>query len=203
MLVDKGNSSVHGHIVIRDRNTKEILIDKDNAVHFGNFSYAIAKALTGGNPTGHIEFIGFGNGGTQIDATGVINYKEPNVSNLYDPTAALYNVTYRKNVLDNTNPQDNNITVSSETTAGYTDIVVLATLSTNEPAGQDPFDGNGSVEDDFVFDEIALYTRIGDDLSTSDLQKDLLLLTHVMFHPVKKSGNREIEIEYTLRIQVS
>lgn len=190
-MLDINNTNVHGHIVIRDKSTGEILVDKDNAVHFGNFSNAIARAVSG-NGTGHIKLMAFGNGGTQIDPTGAISYKQPNVSSFKDTAAGLYNQTYFKDVTI-ANDNENKITVGP-TGTNYTEIIVLATLAFGEPNDQDISDGSGNIEDAYVFDEIALF----DSGSTEQL-----MLTHVMFHPVKKSANREIEIEYTLRIQVS
>jgi len=191
-MLDINSNNVIGFLTIRDKHTKEVLVDKNNAIHFGNFSNAMARALAG-NDAGHIKYMAFGNGGTQIDSTGIINYKAPNVSSVVDASAGLYNETYRKDVSSLTDP-NNKITVVSTGSANYTDISILATLTFSEPATQDATDGEGNIEGDFVFDEIALYDS-GD--------SNELMLTHVMFHPVKKSANREIEIEYTLRIQVS
>jgi hypothetical protein len=193
-MIDTNKTNIHGHIVIRDKSTKEILVDKDNAVHFGNFSNAIARAMAG-QSTGHIKFMKFGNGGTQIDPTGVISYKQPNVSNFIDSTAGLYNeiTELTKNVTSTSDP-DNKIETSIAESTNFTDIVILATLSYNSIAGEDESDGSGNVNELYVFDEIALF-------DSGDTEE--LMLTHVMFHPVKKSANREIEIEYTLRIQVS
>jgi len=46
-----------------------------------------------------------------------------------------------------------------------------------------------------VFDELGLQCKVGPNAG------DLLLITHVIFHPVQKSLNRQIQIDYTLRIQ--
>ena len=53
------------------------------------------------------------------------------------------------------------------------------------------------VNDDgeYVFDELGLQCKVGPSAG------DLLLITHVIFHPVQKSLNRQIQIDYTLRIQ--
>jgi hypothetical protein len=196
-MKDTINNRVKGHIIIKDKTTGEILVDKDNAVHNGNMANALARSLAGDAET-HLKYMVFGNGGTQIDATGSIAYKPPNVSDTKDETAALYNETYIKDVSVDTE-EDNIATVDSAT--NYTDVVVTCTLTFGEPAGQDDSDGSdtnpASFDSDYVFDEISLYSAGAPEDTYG------LMLTHVMFHPVKKSANREIEIEYTLRIQVS
>jgi hypothetical protein len=45
-----------------------------------------------------------------------------------------------------------------------------------------------------VFDELGLQCWNGS-------ATNLLLITHVIFHPVQKSLNRQIQIDYTMRIQ--
>jgi len=201
-MIDSTKNIATGHIIIKDKHTGEILVDKDNAIHNGNISYAIAKALAG-DSSGFIKYMAFGNGGTQIDVTGNIAYKPANVSNILDETAGLYSPSkveispgvfedFRKDVTQ-LNDTNNFITTN---TAGqnYADVVVTVTLTFGEPAGQDLTDGGtgtAAFDGEFVFDEIGLIEAGGN------------LLTHVIFHPVKKSSNREIEIEYTLRIQVS
>jgi len=83
-------------------------------------------------------------------------------------------------------------------TAGnkYTDIVVTCTLDYGEPTGQEAFDNTTNFNGDFVFDELGLKSWEGTENGTSNK-----LLTHVIFHPVQKSLNRLIQIDYTLRIQ--
>ena len=83
-------------------------------------------------------------------------------------------------------------------TAGnkYTDIVATCTLDYGEPTGQEAFDNTTNFNGDFVFDELGLKSWEGTENGTSNK-----LLTHVIFHPVQKSLNRLIQIDYTLRIQ--
>ena len=76
----------------------------------------------------------------------------------------------------------------------YTDILVTCLLDYGEPAGQQPFDNSTNFNGDYVFDELGLKAWQG---STSEL----MLITHVIFHPVQKSLNRQIQIDYTVRIQ--
>jgi len=66
-------------------------------------------------------------------------------------------------------------------------------LDYGEPAGQDAFDTAGSSENLYVFDELGLRSY-----SESGTGR---LMTHVIFHPVQKSLNRLIQIDYTVRIQ--
>ena len=77
----------------------------------------------------------------------------------------------------------------------YSDVLVSCLLDFGEPAGQEAFDTATSTEGDFVFDELGLrsYDPGGPNLG--------LLLTHVIFHPVQKSLNRLIQVDYTIRIQ--
>jgi hypothetical protein len=197
MPKDNVNPFVKGHLIIRDKHTGQILADSPNAIHNGNMANALAESLAG-LTTAHLKYMVFGNGGTQIDATGAIAYKPANVSDIKDETAALYNETYKKDV--SVNDAENFIEVV-ESTSNYTDIVVTCTLTYGEPADQDASDGSdtnpASFDSDYVFDEIALYSagEVGSPYG--------LMLTHVLFHPVKKAANREIEIEYSLRIQVN
>ena len=58
MVLDLSNISAEGFLKITDKSTNEILVDKQNAVHFGNLSAAIALALAG-DTGGHINFVAF------------------------------------------------------------------------------------------------------------------------------------------------
>ena len=106
--------------------------------------------------------------------------------------------TYYKVVDDNsvynTDPQKNYIEVRHIPGAVYTDILITCLLDYGEPAGQQAFDNSTNFNGEFVFDELGLKTWNG----SSD---NLRLITHVIFHPVQKSLNRQIQIDYTLRIQ--
>jgi hypothetical protein len=80
----------------------------------------------------------------------------------------------------------------------YTDIVVQCLLDYSEPPGQNAFDNVSDTNSSFVFDELGLQGFYGYDSNGNELTK---LLTHVVFHPVQKSLNRQIQIDYTVRIQ--
>jgi hypothetical protein len=72
---------------------------------------------------------------------------------------------------------------------------VTCLLDYGEPAGQQAFDNSTNFNGEYVFDELGLQCKVGPNAG------DLLLITHVIFHPVQKSLNRQIQIDYTLRIQ--
>jgi hypothetical protein len=137
----------------------------------------------------------FGNGGTSVDPTGVITYLPANSSG---QNATLYNQTYYK-VVDgssslNTDAARNKLTVSHVSGNVYTDIVVSCLLDYGEPNDQAAFDNTSNFNDTYTFDELGLKSWTG----TVNTGK---LLTHVVFHPVQKSLNRLIQIDYTVRIQ--
>jgi hypothetical protein len=186
--------SVQGFLKIHDPNNGEIFVDKKNAIHYENMSIALAQSLAD-NSIGYIYAMAFGNGGSSVDPTGVITYLPPNVTGA---NADLYNQTYIK-VVDqysaaDTDPTNNNLTVLHTSGQAYTDILVTCLLDYGEPPGQQAFDNSTNFNGDYVFDELGLKAWEGS-------ASDLMLLTHVIFHPVQKSLNRQIQIDYTVRIQ--
>jgi hypothetical protein len=136
----------------------------------------------------------FGNGGTAVDPTGIITYLTPNSSGA---NASLYNETYSKVVDDrssnNVDPTRNFIETRHVTGTNYTDVFVTCLLDYGEPNDQNAYDNTNNNSGTYVFDELGLksYSNTGQSL----------LLTHVIFHPVQKSLNRLIQIDYTVRIQ--
>jgi len=190
--------TIEGFLKVYDPNSKEVFYDGHNAIHYENISIAIADALSN-RGQGSIYKMAFGNGGSSVDQTGIITYLPTNTSG---QNASLYNQTYAKIVDDtnilNTNPVRNKMTVTHTDGKVYTDIVVNCLLDYGEPAGQMAFDNGTLLESDYVFDELGLLADYGLDSNGNELTT---LLTHVIFHPVQKSLNRQIQIDYTVRIQ--
>lgn len=189
--------ALQGHIKIFDPESQEVFVDKRNAIHYENFSIALASGISN-QETGFIAEMCFGNGGTTIDPTGIITYLTPNV---VGTAASLYNQTYYKTVdARNPNaidPSRNFMEVRHVTGAPYSDVLVSCLLDFGEPSGQAAFDniiviGNKS---DFVFNELGLRSYAANGSNQG------ILLTHVIFHPVQKTLNRLIQIDYTIRIQ--
>jgi len=189
---------IQGWVSITDAQTGEILVDRKNAIHYENFSEALAKSITAGplnandseSASGFIKTMAFGNGGTDVSPTGVITYKTPNYTGV---NAILYNQTYSKVISQqfsvNADPVNNRMTMSHLVGKAYTDILVSCRLEYNEPSSESAFDNTTEANSDYVFDELGLKSAGGK------------LLTHVIFHPVQKSQNRLIQIDYTVRIQ--
>jgi len=189
------NTGIHieGHIKISDPLTKEVYVDKRNAIHYENFSIALANSVADRNKH-FIYQMAFGNGGTFVDPTGIITYLTPNS---FGSNAGLYNQTYSKIVDDqsssNLDPSRNYIEVLHTTGNNYTDVLVTCLLDYGEPANQSAYDTTSSGESAYVFDELGLQSY--------DPSGNPLLLTHVIFHPVQKSLNRLVQVDYTVRIQ--
>lgn len=190
--------SIQGFLKVFDPNNQEVFFDGSNAIHYENISIAIADALSN-RSTGTIYKMAFGNGGASVDETGIITYLPPNVTG---QNASLYNQTYAKLVDDtnvaNSDPTRNKMTVNHTSGKVYTDIIVQCLLDYSEPAGQMAFDNSTQLNSAYIFDEIGLIADYGTDNLGNELTK---LLTHVIFHPVQKSLNRQIQIDYTVRIQ--
>jgi hypothetical protein len=191
---ESGAVSVQGHIKIFDPVTKEVFIDKRNAIHYENFSIALAQSIS--NNEGPIGEMVFGNGGSRVDPTGIITYLTPNT---VGSNAALYNQTYYKTVdakrsysLD---PARNFMESRHIVGTAYSDVLVSCLLDFGEPSDQLAFDNSSNQDSAYVFDELGLksYSAAG--------PNEGMLLTHVIFHPVQKSLNRMIQIDYTIRIQ--
>jgi hypothetical protein len=193
-MMSLGPVTIEGFLKIYDPNNGEIFVDKHNAIHYENMSIALAQSLANKN-LGYVYAMAFGNGGSSVDPTGVITYLPPNVTG---QNADLYNQTFIKVVDDsspaNTDPTRNNLTVLHTSGRVYTDVLVTCLLDYGEPAGQQAFDNSTNFNGEYVFDELGLKAWEG-------TANELMLITHVIFHPVQKSLNRQIQIDYTVRIQ--
>ena len=193
-MIEPGLCKIQGFVKIYDPNSGEVLVDKCNAIHYENMSIAMAQSLSDRN-LGYIYSMAFGNGGSSVDPTGVITYLPPNTTG---QNANLYNETYSKVVDENSaadpDPINNKMTVLHTAGNVYTDILVTCLLDYGEPPQQQAFDNSTDFNGEFVFDELGLKAWNG----SAD---DLRLITHVIFHPVQKSLNRQIQVDYTLRIQ--
>ena len=193
-MIQPGLCKIEGFLKIFNPVSGEVFVDKKNAIHYENISICMANTLADKN-TGFIYKMAFGNGGSSVDPTGVITYLPPNTTG---QNASLYNETYSKVVDDNsaanTDPANNYMTVVHTSGQVYTDIITTCLLDYGEPAGQQAFDNSTNFNGEYVFDELGLQCWNGS-------ASNLLLITHVIFHPVQKSLNRQIQIDYTLRIQ--
>jgi hypothetical protein len=185
---------IEGHIHIHDPVEKITFVNKRNAIHYENMSIALANSLANSGK-GFVYKMAFGNGGTSVDPTGIITYLTPNTSGI---NASLYNKSSFEKIVDplstdNTDPTRNFTEVRHVTGHNYSDLFVTCLMDYGEPNGQSAFDNSTSTTDTYVFDELGLMSY--------DSSGNSLLLTHVIFHPVLKSLNRLIQIDYTVRIQ--
>jgi len=190
---DQSGVLLQGHIKIHDPKSGEVLIDKRNAIHYENMSISLAESIRN-KGDGWIYEMSFGNGGTSVDPTGIITYLTPNSTGT---NASLYNQTYSKVIDDrsvnNIDPIRNKIETRHVSGTNYTDILVTCLLDYSEPSGQDAFDTATDENSSYIFDELGLRSYSADGTGR--------LLTHVIFHPVQKSLNRLIQIDYTVRVQ--
>jgi hypothetical protein len=190
---ETGGFHFEGHIKIFDPQTKEVFIDKRNAIHYENMSVAMVQSLSN-QGQGTVYQMVFGTGGTTVDPTGLITYLTPNTIGV---NSSLYNQTYQKVVdqtaIENADPLRNKMEVRHISGATYSDILISCLLDYGEPLDQEAFDNSVDLSGNFVFDELGLksYNPNGDGK----------LLTHVVFHPVQKSLNRLLQIDYTIRVQ--
>lgn len=184
-------TKIKGHVLIKDKNTGEVLCDKFNAVHPQNMAKVLARGLAN-EPNQQIFQIALGNGGTYIDSTQSIVYNSPNIVGI---SANLYNTTYTEVVDDgNSGVGIGNSVISQAAPSPDISSLVICTiqLSANEPAGQATTDGVTTNPDSlYTFDELGLKTVDG------------LLLSHIVFNPIEKNAQRELIISYTLTVSVT
>ena len=184
---------IEGHIKIHDPETGEVFRDQRNAIHYENISVAMSQSLAN-QGRGMIYQMAFGNGGTTVDPTGLITYLTPNTIGI---NSSLYNQTYAKiidqNSAENIDPIRNKMEIRHISGATYTDILITCLLDYSEPTNQEAFDNSVDLSGEFVFDELGLISYNPDGTGKT--------LTHVIFHPVQKSLNRLLQIDYTVRIQ--
>jgi hypothetical protein len=188
-----GGFHFEGHIKIWYPETGEVAIDKRNAIHYENMSIAMVQSLSN-QGKGTIYQMAFGSGGTTVDPTGLITYLTPNT---IGTNSSLYNQTYYKiidqNATENLDPARNKMEIRHVSGATYSDILISCLLDYGEPLGQEAFDNSVDMDGNFVFDELGLKSYNPDGEGK--------LLTHVVFHPVQKSLNRLLQIDYTIRAQ--
>lgn len=180
---------IRGYVKISDAETGEILVDKMNQIHYENMSVALAQSIFG-DTNYQIWYMYFGNGGTSVDPTGVITYLPPNTNT---QNSDLYNSQYYKIINQaselNNDVANNKIDIRHISGEVYTDIIISCRLDYGEPSDQSATDTSENTDGNYVFDELGIKSRDGK------------LLTHVIFHPIQKSLNRLIQIDYTIRIQ--
>ena len=190
--------SIEGFFKISDPVTKEVLVDQHNGIHYENISEAIASTFSN-RGYGRLYRMAFGNGGSSVDETGIITYLP---TNTVGQNASLYNQTYSKVIDDtsvlNLDPTRNKMLISHTVGKVYTDILIQCLLDYGEPLGQMAFDNATSMESDYIFDELGLLVSYGLDAAGGE---QVRLISHAVFHPVQKSLNRQLQIDYTIRIQ--
>jgi hypothetical protein len=192
-MISPGMVKIEGFVKIFDPNNGEIFVDKKNAIHYENMSVAMVNSLSN-QGQGTLYQMVFGNGGTNVDPTGLITYLTPNTVGI---NTSLYNQTFSKVIdqtaVENADPIRNKMEIRHVSGATYSDIIISCILDYGEPDGQEAFDNSQDMNSSFVFDELGLksYNPNGEGK----------LLTHVVFHPVQKSLNRLLQVDYTIRVQ--
>lgn len=191
------STKIKGHVLIQDKATGEVLLDKMNAVHPQNMAKIIARGLAN-EPNQQIFKIALGNGGTFIGSDAKIVYNPTVTQGL---NAKLYNKTYEEVVDDSFATaanlyKGNSVISQASPDSNDTSSLVICTiqLSAKEPVDQAATDSQTTnTESAYTFDELGLMTA----------DSPGLLLSHIIFNPIEKNQQRELIISYTLTISVS
>ena len=122
-IVDEAGLNVSGHILIRDKESGEELVNKRNAIHYGNMARVVALALKNADNE-YINFIAYGSGGSTVDTSGKVIYKNPRVSESYDASGSLYNRTFQKSFTT----QDDSNKIEVIQGASYSDLKITEEL---------------------------------------------------------------------------
>jgi len=207
MIQEAFKINVDGHVLVSDRATGEVLIDKHNAIHPKNMATAIARGLS--NAANYQVFkMKLGNRGTYIDGTQQIVFNPPITTG---DTADLYNPTYVE-IVDDADAGvgvGNSVTFTNIPASTNTRVIVTCVVSANEAFDNSSDTNNsGQIEggdgvSPFFFDELGLFTKETSGASTDLDPAGELMLSHLIFSPIEHTGNRELVIVYTLTISVS
>ena len=192
-MMENINLNIMGHVLIKDFETGDIILNKKNDIHKENMSEALtsvlSNTLSSSNNIGIINKVIFGNGGIIVNDEGNINYKYPRVNNLIDN---LYNQTLSVDVdYDESTDEDNNVISSHIDGTNYSDVVVTCSLDYGDPTDQENTVDSTDITSQYVFNELGLLSNKG------------RLLSHLIFHPIQKSANRKFQIIYTLRFSIT
>lgn len=211
--------TIEGHVIIKDGDTGEILVNKKNAIHPKNMATAIARGLSH-SANWSIFKLKLGNQGTYIDSSQQIVFRPPNTTG---DTADLYNQTYVE-VVDDDDVEisgfaGNSVTFTNIPATTNTRVIITAVISANEAINRPTDEADSATPTDpniienpdvvatldpnsqFFFDELGLYTK-----ETSGTLLDgvgELMLSHLIFSPIEHTGSRELTIIYSLTISVS
>lgn len=217
--------SITGHCLITD-DRGYVHLNQLNSIHSKNMEMVIARGLAH-EDNNSIYVIAFGNGGTDYNhSTSSIVY-QPVRDTLWNDT--LYNQTYSEVAhigtvgdIMSTDKSTSGSGVASLDKDRISQVVISCTLGKYEPVTQIQDDtnppettvlGKGYVpsSNDFIFDEIGLFTDglpltspLGYQHNPIDGTKEFKrMLTHLTFSPVLKTANRIFNIKYTLTIYVN
>ena len=184
-------AKIKGHVKITDKNTGEVLLDKNNAIHPQNIARLIARGMAH-EPNAWVFKMALGNGGTHINSGQQITYLPPITTGI---GAQLYNQTYEEQIdeVDSATPVNNScISAASPLPALSSVVTCTMELDSTEPNSQQATDTNVTNPDDiFAFDELCLKSQDG------------LMLSHIVFSPIQKTSNRAILITYTLTVSIA
>lgn len=208
-------------VEIIGKQTKEVFVKKSNAIHPENMARMIAYGL-GTEDKGSIYMVALGNGGTYNDTAGIIHYNAPVTTGV---VATLYNQTYptpsamatdTSTVVLGTGATNGSVTPISTSGNTISIVNISLTIPSTLPGGQgvsdasivtqnnyyDPSQSTSpTVDYTYNFDELGLigknplYGAIG--------EPEWLLLTHIVFNPIAKTQNRELQLSYSLSISAS
>ncbi len=209
------NLPVHivGDVLIKDRATGEVLVDKSNAIHPANMATALARGLSNG-ANSQIFKLKLGNQGTFIDSSQQIVFRTPAFSATSNTTDDLYNATYVEIVDDSDTGVGvgNSVTFTNIPSSTSTRVIVTCVVTANEAVNRptdgddaesaDGLDPESATEGEFFFDELGLFTNgTGSPSVLEDAEE--LMLSHLIFSPIEHTGNRELTIVYSLTITVT
>ena len=187
------NVKITGHVKITDLTSQTVLVDRYNAINAESMSIILANMLQGNNSK-YVYELHFGNGGSVVDETGDITYKDVEENLKLGTVAELYNPVYYK-VVDATDPVNNDDDTRNYSTVDhtdgliYSDLVITCTVEENQPE----ITTNAGI---ITFDEIGLKSKGNTGLNSG------YLLSHLVFEPIEKPAGRVIQVVYTLRVSL-